>query len=66
MNSLSRDELEKMIGICLQNCKASEPETDITLYKGTAPENGGPFLFDPDMEKGTIPGGSPDAWRCTV
>jgi PmbA protein len=55
MNALSRDELEKMLEICLQNCQASEPETDVALYKGKPPEGGGPVIFDPDREKVSHP-----------
>ncbi|GAB6280819.1 MAG: TldD/PmbA family protein [Thermovirga sp.] len=50
MNSLSRDVLENLVEACMANCRTSEPEEDLYLFKGTGSEGEDPLLFDPDVE----------------
>lgn len=53
MNSLSRDVLENLVEACMANCRASEPEEDLYLFKGgeIGSESEGPPIFDPEVEK---------------
>ena len=34
---LSRDAIRQLVDLCLENCRASEPEADVVLYGGDAP-----------------------------
>ncbi|MDO9508287.1 MAG: TldD/PmbA family protein [Thermovirgaceae bacterium] len=49
MNSLSRDVLENLIEACMANCRASEPESDLYLFRGESVEKEQPMVFDPEV-----------------
>ncbi|HOI82590.1 MAG TPA: metallopeptidase TldD-related protein [Synergistales bacterium] len=48
-DNLSKDAIGKLIDVCLQNCRASEPEPDVVLYDGEVPDASGLMIFDPGI-----------------
>lgn len=48
MNSLMRKNLETLLDDCMSNCAASEPEQDLSLYRGSATGTEVP-VFDPEV-----------------
>ena len=43
---LSRDAIQRLVDLCLENCHASEPESDVALYGGKAPDTQMAGVFD--------------------
>ena len=47
-SDLSRDAIRQLVDLCLENCRASEPEADVALYEGKAPDTPETCVFDAD------------------
>ncbi len=47
-SDLSRDAIRQLVDLCLENCRASEPEADVALYGGKAPDTPETGVFDAD------------------
>ena len=48
-DDLSREAIDKLVDLCLENCRSSEPEADVVLYGGKVQDAPGSEIFDTDI-----------------